>query len=112
MIRAIGIDVVEVARIRRAMRRPRFAERVLTAAERQVPMSPARMAGRWAAKEAVAKCLPNRPGWHDVEIVSDLGGAPRAVLSNRVAISGGRVHVSISHERGLAAALAVLEVDD
>lgn len=107
MIEGLGIDVVEVARIARAMRRAGFVERILTPAEREVALTPARVAGRWAAKEAVAKALDLSLRWHDVEVGNDEAGKPsvtiRRPLGERV------VHVSISHERGLAAAVAIVE---
>jgi holo-[acyl-carrier protein] synthase len=108
VIHAIGIDAVEVSRIERAMRRPGFVRRVLTPAERTYCRSPLQVAGRWAAKEAIAKCLPPLRSWHDVEIVPGPDGAP--VVRGEAALSG-RLRVSITHTRGLAMAVAVLESD-
>ncbi|KAA0228518.1 holo-[acyl-carrier-protein] synthase [Fimbriimonadia bacterium ATM] len=125
MIRGLGIDVVEVSRIADAMRKPRFLERILTQRERSGSLTPAFVAGRWAAKEAVAKAVHTNLRWHDVEIDNDESGRPIAVLlrdpnwdasiaptpslvsaAHRVS---SQIHLSISHERGLAAAVAVWE---
>jgi holo-[acyl-carrier protein] synthase len=106
MIRAVGVDVVSVERIIRAMRRVRFVERVLTPAERLACSGPEWLAGRWAAKEAVAKCWPERLNWHDVEVLPTAAGPPRATVKGQ-SIPG--LHVSISHERETAVAFAVLE---
>lgn len=112
MIERVGIDVVEVARIAKAMANPRFAEKILTQEEIQQleTVSPMRLAGRWAAKEAIAKAVSTQLTWHDVVIFNDSAGQPHAtILSPQFNIQTHRVHLSISHERGLAAAVAVLE---
>ncbi len=57
MIERIGVDLVSVERIRRAMERPGFTDRVLSVAERRESESAEYVAGRWAAKEALVKCL-------------------------------------------------------
>lgn len=109
MIDGVGIDVVEVARIERAMQRPGFVERILTSAERNVIRTPGRVAGRWAAKEAIAKALGLDMAWHDVEILPDSNGAPQ--VSVRKGFENRRIHLSITHERGHAAAVAIIESD-
>ena len=106
MIRAVGVDIVSVARIAHAMRRPRFAERILTAAERQACTGPEWLAGRWAAKEAVAKCWPVPLRWLDVEVLPTEAGPPLVTVEGRQV---SRLHLSISHERESAVAFAVLE---
>ncbi len=57
MIVGLGIDIVEVARIAEAMKNPRFIERILTPIEREFCTTPQKVAGRWAAKEAIAKAV-------------------------------------------------------
>ena len=110
MILGIGIDIVEVARISKAMKSSKFIERVLTESERRIELSPQRVAGRWAAKEAVAKALSCDLHWHDVEISNDDLGAPVVrILKQNVLKTHSRVWISISHERGHAAAVAVWE---
>lgn len=119
MIIGIGTDIIEVDRIERAMRRsPRFCARVFTPAEQEYCMScniPAqRFAGRFAAKEAVAKCLGSSLSWLDVEILSDDNGSPVVKLLNRASLIGYRrkVMVSISHCHAYAVACAIAVADD
>jgi holo-[acyl-carrier protein] synthase len=110
----VGADVIEIDRISAALDRfPGFACRVLTDGE----MAIARLrrdlssfvAGRFAAKEAVAKALGGRFGWHDVEILSDGTGGPRVALRGRAkdAARGVRVALSISHAKTVATAVAI-----
>ncbi|MFZ5854129.1 MAG: holo-ACP synthase [Chloroflexota bacterium] len=113
----LGIDIVKVDRIRRALERhgARFARRVLTPAEqRYVRDRPETLAGRWAAKEAVSKVLGlgvRGIGWRDIEIERLPTGQPAVRLHGRAAIRAGqlgmdRVAVSISHESEYAVAIA------
>jgi len=114
MVTGVGTDIVEVDRIRESLdRHPGFRDRVLTAAEQEICFSggdPAeRVAGRFAAKEAVAKALGRSLGWQDVEILADELGKPVVRLLNGAssAAGGSRVMVSISHCRAYAVAYAV-----
>ncbi len=110
MIVGLGIDIVEVERIRHAMKNPRFIERVLTPKEREHCITAQQVAGRWAAKEAVAKAVGLHLAWHDVEILPDETGLPTPrVVSNHFDPGRLRLKVSISHERKNAIAVAVLE---
>jgi len=118
MITGLGTDIIEVNRIRNCLRRrPRFADRILTPFERGICLSggdaPQRIAGRFAAKEAVAKALGTSLGWHDVEILADSAGRPEVRLLNGAAATaaGRRVMVSISHCRSYAVAHAVAVSD-
>ncbi len=112
----VGVDVVDVERFARSLERtPRLAERLFTAEERVVAR-PERLAARFAAKEALAKALgaPAGLGWHDAEVVSDVGGRPRLVLRGTVAeaaraCAADSWHVSLSHDAGIATAFVVLE---
>lgn len=104
------MDVIEVSRIAAAMRDPRFVEKILTPSERATISTPMRVAGRWAAKEAIAKAVHIGLTWQDVEILNGPQGEPVAsILNGRFDEKTFRLHVSISHERGIAAAMAVLE---
>jgi holo-[acyl-carrier protein] synthase len=115
VIRGIGIDAVELRRIERAWRRqPRFVERILTPAERdyclRAPrLAVQRVAGRWAAKEAIAKAVGRPLRWQEVEILPDEWGAPRVHLYGYSAqVAGdGRWLVSITHTRTDALAVAL-----
>lgn len=110
MILAIGTDIVEVSRVERAMRNPRFLLRILTERELEANPTPLRVAGRWAAKEAIAKCFGRHLRWHQVEILNDATGSPIAILSSTILdASRMRLHLSISHEKQIAVATAILE---
>jgi holo-[acyl-carrier protein] synthase len=110
VIVGIGIDVVEIARIRRALENPRFADRILTPKEREFCITPSQVAGRWAAKEAVYKALGLPLGWHHIEILPDEIGAPRATIDSHHFDPGRlRLKLSITHERSFAAAVALVE---
>ena len=124
MIISIGIDIIEVARIREVLTRtPRFAERVFTAAERAYCASRGAVAAqhyaaRFAAKEAALKALQTgwRGGirWQDVESGSRESGAPFLILHGVVKElfekSGATAaHLSMSHTCEHAIAEVVLE---
>jgi holo-[acyl-carrier protein] synthase len=109
MIKGVGIDVVEVARIEEAMANPRFLRRILTSSEIREGLNAQSLAGRWAAKEAIAQAVGTHLGWQDVEIANDESGAPfTRILTGTFA---GQIHLSISHERGVAAAVAIWEAE-
>ncbi len=111
----VGVDVVDVDRFAAALARtPGLAARVLTAAERERPVSS--LAARFAAKEALAKALgaPTGLRWHDVAVAAEPGGRPSLQVTGTVAaalaergVTG--THVSLSHDGGLAVAMVVLE---
>jgi len=115
-VRAVGVDLADVDRIRAAFQRDpeRFSRRVLTDAERTYCLSrpdPApHIAARFAAKEAVIKCLGGGCGFKDIEVVRALTGFPSIALSGRAAKRAGdcKVLVSLSHLPNLATAFAVL----
>ena len=119
----IGVDVVEVDRVRGILeRRPGFDERVFTPEEVRVcrdAADPAQcLASRWAAREAAAKALGGIPGvaWHDIRVEVDGDGKPSLALDGRAReraseVGADQVLVSISHERSVAAAFCVAVSD-
>jgi phosphopantetheine--protein transferase-like protein len=110
MIVGLGIDLVEIDRIRRAMENPRFIQRILTPLEREYAVTPFQVAGRWAAKEAVAKAIGLKLKWHQIEILPNEFGEPVAeVKSPDYDLKRMRLKISISHERTHAVAVAILE---
>lgn len=124
MIVSIGIDIIEVARIREVLlRTPRFADRVYTAAERSYcesrgAVAAQHYAARFAAKEAALKAFQTgwRGGisWQDVEIGSLDSGAPflifhRQVQELFVSSNATAAHLSLSHTSEHAIAQVVLE---
>jgi NAD(P)H-hydrate epimerase len=117
MIRRQGIDVLAIERMERAVERwgPGFLARAFTAAELEYCAGrPERLAGRWAAKEAVIKsfdgtpiCYPRRR----IEVLPADSGAPVVSLLGGDA-QGAHIQVSISHEAGVAVASAWLEMPE
>ena len=114
MILGIGVDVCAIDRIRDACARPGFVDRVFTLSEQQG--SEQTLAGRFAAKEALAKALGAPLGlrWPDCEVLSDETGRPSLVVTGTVAermeeLGVSRLHVSISHDAGVAVAMVVCE---
>jgi holo-[acyl-carrier protein] synthase len=114
-VTGVGIDLLEIDRLERALaRRPRLARRLFTAAELGYARSRARpgqhLAARFCAKEAIAKAL-ELDGWAfaDVEVVA-AGRAPRARLSGVAAARAGErpVAISLTHTRTTAAAVAIV----
>jgi holo-[acyl-carrier protein] synthase len=116
----VGIDLLEIDRLERALERhPRLAERLFTESERAYAASRARpiqhLAGRFCAKESVAKAL-GLGAWNfsDVEVL-DTGGPPELRLHGSVAeraqALGVSVRVSITHTRRDAAAVAIAAAD-
>ena len=114
----VGVDLIEIPRIARALERyPGFRERCFTEAERAYcdskPNPPQHYAGRFAAKEAVGKALGSGVyfTWKEIEIVGR--PKPGVQLSGRTAafaerIGAGKIELSITHSRELAAAVAVV----
>jgi holo-[acyl-carrier protein] synthase len=111
----VGIDVVDISRFMETLERtPAMIERLFTDQERR--RAPASLAARFAAKEALAKALgaPTGLGWRDAEIVNEPSGDPRFELRGSVRaradeLGVGSVHVSLSHDAGIASAVVVLE---
>lgn len=118
MIIAVGLDLVELGRIRRAMQRnpKRFVRRVFhpdEVAELQgrIDIVPG-LAARFAAKEAFQKVWPQSFGWKDVWVGKEgkkpvLRFAP--ALAAEMERQGLRAHLSLTHARGQAGAVVVLE---
>ncbi len=110
MVVGVGIDLVEIKRIEKAMERPGFLERILTPLEREFVVKPNQVAGRWAAKEAIYKAVGLPIGWQDVEILPNELGIPTARIDSPHFDTGRlRIKISITHERTHAAAVAILE---
>jgi holo-[acyl-carrier protein] synthase len=116
-VSGIGIDVLEIERLERALeRRPRLGNRLFTDAERAYAAARARpgqhLAARFCAKEAVAKAL-GLGAWsfRDVEVLAG-DGAPTVRLSGaaerRARELGVRVAVSLTHTSRDAAAVAIV----
>ncbi len=124
MIVSIGIDIIEVYRIRETISRtPRFLERVYTESERAYCESKGAAAAqsyaaRFAAKEAFLKALKTgwrgKITWHDVEIRSDADGVPSLKIEGEAQnilenLGANQIHLSLSHTTEHAVAQVILE---
>lgn len=115
MIVGIGVDLVDVPRFTRSIERtPRLLERLFSPAERG--LKPHSLAARYAAKEALIKALGGSDGvhWADIEIASEPNGRPVFALSGSTAsVVADRgidaLHLSLSHDAGLATAYVIAE---
>ena len=122
MIKGIGCDIIRAERLARPLESAHFVERIYTEAERKLLEAPGTRlmtaAGRWAAKEAVAKalgvgitgCPPE-----NVSVERSASGAPVVRLSGAAAAllaPGDRIHLSISHDGDYAMAYAVWEGEE
>ena len=124
MIISIGIDIIEVRRVRETIERtPRFAERVFTEAERAYcesrgAVAAQHYAARFAAKEAALKALQTGwsggISWQDIEVSAKESGAPVVSFHGRARElyeqSGATsAHISIAHTTEHAIAEVILE---
>jgi holo-[acyl-carrier protein] synthase len=122
-ILGLGVDMIEVPRIKRAIeRRPGFLERIYGAGEIKLSgrgeVRYEELAGRFAVKEALLKAI--KTGWRrgatfkDIAVLNEPSGAPYVRLSGRTREFADRlgvqnIHVSISHTKELAIAVVILE---
>jgi len=112
MILGVGIDIVNIDQFEQALERtPGLKLKLFTEAERIKSIQS--LAARFAAKEALVKALNAESGilWHEAEIVNLEGGKPEFVFYGELAnlVDGANVHLSISHDAGIATAIVVIE---
>jgi len=120
-IQGIGIDVIDMQRIRKTIDEmgDSFLRKLFTEAEvlycRSKKAPHQHFAARFAAKEAVSKAL--RTGWSgvfrwkDVEVVNEPSGAPKIVLHNGLAtvLKNSTIHLTLSHTESTVVAFAIIE---
>ncbi|HEY5159557.1 MAG TPA: holo-ACP synthase [Gaiellaceae bacterium] len=117
----VGLDLIEIERVRSALERPRFRERCFTAAEREYCDSRANpaqsYAARFAGKEAVGKALGC--GVHFTWMEIEIAGRPRPSVSlsgktkawaEKLGVQ--EVDLSLTHSKGMAAAVAILSLEE
>ncbi len=115
MIVGIGVDLVDIPRFERSLARtPRLIERLFAPAERG--MKPHSLAARYAAKEALIKALGGSDGvhWTEIEVASEPSGRPVFALTGTTSATVDArgitaLHLSLSHDAGLATAYVVAE---
>ena len=115
MIIGVGIDVVDVARFGETLKRcPRLRERLFTESERSMGLNS--LAATFAAKEACAKALGAPAGlrWADASVLRGEDGRPHLKMWGTVearaeALGVKGLHVSLSHDAGIASAVVIIE---
>jgi len=115
MIIGVGIDVVDVARFGETLRRtPRLLERLFIDSERSMGLNS--LAATFAAKESLAKALGAPVGlrWSDASVLRDADGRPHlkmwGTVQARADVLGVMgLHVSLSHDAGIASAVVIAE---
>ena len=126
MIYGVGTDLIEISRVERALARfgVRFAQRILCESELRRFAAHAKpaayLAKRFAAKEAFSKALGTGirapANWHGVWVINHRSGKPQlefsaalaTLLRNRGIL---RSHLTLTDERGMAAATVILECE-
>ena len=113
----IGIDLVDLTRFEKSLNRtPGLIKRLFT--DQEIEQGSSRnlalhLAGRFAAKEALAKALGVPPGlsWHDVEVLRLKSGRPKFEFNGGVLalVANKNVKVSISHDGGFVIAMVIIE---
>ena len=125
MIVGLGLDIVEIERMKSVLEKwgNKVTDRLFTDRESEIwnagaASGAARLAGRFAAKEAAMKALGVGWGpsatWHDFEIVNDDNGKPIISMTGSAAQTAGTMgacnaHLSISHSEKSACAVVILE---
>ena len=112
MIDGIGIDVVDIKRFQESLdRSPALLEKLFTESERRKPVQG--LAARFAAKEALYKALSAEHGlqWHEAEVINHENGKPDFLFRGKIAdlVDGATVHLSLSHDAGIASAMVIVE---
>jgi holo-[acyl-carrier protein] synthase len=115
MILGLGIDVVDVARFAQTLERtPALLQRLFTESEQHLGLNS--LAARFAAKEALAKALgaPVGLSWTDATVLRGESGRPSFDITGTVAARAREIgvrsmHVSLSHDAGIASAVVVVE---
>ena len=121
MIRGIGVDIIEIARIRRSVEQSgeEFLQKVFTQVEIDYCASKTdryqHLAARFAAKEAVSKALATGWAedfrWKDVEVMNDASGQPHVTLHGKLKerLASRSVFLSLSHSDHHVVAMALIE---
>ena len=113
MVKGIGIDIIEVERIKNlAEKNPRFLERIFT--DREISYCSEKrnkyqhLAARFAVKEAFFKAIGRRIGWREIELINLSSGKPQLEIKSKQRFSFEETHVSISHLAEYAVATVIL----
>ena len=120
LVLGIGIDIIEIHRVEKAMEKPKFVDKVFTPGEQEYlktrKNNPSTAAGYFAAKEAAAKALGTGFGmvkWTEIEVIRQEKGRPGIKLYGNAKIAmenmgGSSILLSISHSRDNAVAQVII----
>ncbi len=120
MVLGVGIDIIEIDRVAKAMNNPEFIKRIFTIDEQEYlrnrKNNTSTAAGYFAVKEAAAKALGTGFGkvkWTDIEVVRHENGKPGIKLHGNAqsamdSMGGSSILVSISHSKSYAIAQAII----
>ena len=114
MVKGIGIDMIEVERIKKTSEKnPKFLEKIFTSNEVSYCLKKRNkyqhLAARFAAKEAFFKAIGRRINWKDVELTNAPSGKPQLKIKSKERFSFIEADVSISHLKEYAVAMVILE---
>ncbi len=117
MITGIGIDIIEVERIKKLVdKNPRFLKRIFTTQEIHYSQKKINkyqhFAARFAAKEAFFKALGRRIKWTDIGLINLSSGKPQLEIKDtklKEKFSFDKIHVSVAHLKEHAVAIIILE---
>ncbi len=121
MIIGVGIDIIEIDRIRNSVDKygDQFLDKIFTKTELEYCLNKVdkyqHLAARFAAKEAIYKALTTGWDkgitWQAIEIKNEPNGMPYAVLNGEIKkflSNGNRLRISLSHSRDYVAAVAII----
>ena len=121
MIKGIGIDLVDLERMKKFLTRhsDKSLEKVFTKNELKLKERPERLAGRFAAKEALSKALGTGLGaqiwFNEIEVENEENGRPKFVMTHKLQkilqkeVGAKKAMLSISHEKSVVTAIVILE---
>jgi len=117
MIVGIGIDLIEISRIKKLIEKnPHFVERIFTPKEIRYCQNKANKdqhyAARFAAKEAFFKALGRRIKWKEVGLSNLSSGKPELEIKAMERYPFDKAHVSIAHLSEYAVAMVILEAEE
>jgi len=114
MITGIGIDIIEVERVKKlSEKNPRFFKRIFTSEEIRYCSGKKNqyqhLAARFAAKEAFFKALGRKVGWTKIGVINLPSGKPQLEIDIQEALPFEKAHVSLAHLSTYATAIVILE---
>jgi len=111
MIIGVGVDLVEISRFKELQLNINFMTRIFSNSEKNLEVKS--LAGRFAAREALYKALPNKSLFNlrDIEILNRVDGRPEFVFDNDLLnfFISNNVHLTISHSSEYAIAMVVID---